>query len=107
VPLGSLLQSLSKPDRKGGMTCDLRLAIMMILKCKPENFVVMLGVLCSTWVAINRGSSGRSWLCPMGNGASEAAANGNIMVSRQSGKECYNGYSHVCGRDFIPIKTGM
>ena len=77
------------------MTCDVRLAIVMVLKCKPDNFVTMLGVLCSTWIALNQATSGRSWLCPMGNGTSEAAAQGNIMVSRQSGADCYNGHSHI------------
>ena len=77
------------------MTWDVRLAIVMLLKCKPENFVTILGVLCSTWVSINQGTSGRSWLCPMGNGASEAARLGNIMVSRQSGAYYHDGHSHV------------
>jgi len=59
-----------------------RLAFVVILQCVPGQFVVLLGVVCSTWVAINAGTSRRNFLCPMGNESVPSVARANIMVAR-------------------------
>ena len=59
-----------------------RLGLLAVLDGKFEDFWAALGICCSSWVVTSRGSTGRSWICPMGcllHGNVEAA---NRMVSR-------------------------
>jgi hypothetical protein len=60
----------------------LRLAIKAILQTDPAGFVVWLGVLCSTWSAVSRGSTLRNWLDAEGDTSKKCVADGNVMVSR-------------------------
>ena len=55
---------------------------MAILQTDPSGFVVWLGVLCSTWSAVSRGSTLRNWLDPEGDTSKICVADGNVMVSR-------------------------
>lgn len=63
----------------------LRLAIKAILQTDPAGFVVWLGVLCSTWSAVSRGSTLRNWLDAEGDISKKCVADGNVMVSRRLG----------------------
>ena len=44
----------------------MRLAMLVVLGSKMGAAMALLGVCCSSWVAISRGSSHRSFLNPMG-----------------------------------------
>lgn len=46
---------------------------------------LMAGVVCSTWVAVNVGTSKRSLLVPAGDISSLATRKGNIQISRTRG----------------------
>ena len=45
----------------------LRLCVHTILQGKMNEVFNSFGVCCSSWVLTSRGSTGRSWICPMGN----------------------------------------
>ena len=60
----------------------MRLWMLMILRCKPGQFVLLAGTLCSSWVAINAGTHGRSFNDPMGKKSMPSVLYGNRMVSR-------------------------
>lgn len=45
----------------------LRLAVILLLQAAFGNVVAVLGPPCSTWVAINAGTSKRTILCPAGD----------------------------------------
>lgn len=52
----------------------------------------MVGLLCSTWVSVNAGTSHRDVLTPMGHPEYQSVAAGNQMTSR---------HETVCGLKFI------
>jgi hypothetical protein len=60
----------------------LRLALVAALQCVPGGTMVLAGTLCSSWVTINSGTSGRTFLNPMGNLQQQSVRYGNAMVSR-------------------------
>ena len=64
---------------------DLRLAILAALRGRYGSMLAMLGVCCSSWVAISRGSSHRSFLNPMGYTGYEAVRLANLMAARTEG----------------------
>ena len=55
---------------------------MGILQCDPRGFVCWMGILCSSWSAMSRGSTYRSWLAPLGLDTVKCVVEGNIMVGR-------------------------
>lgn len=59
-----------------------RLAVRAILSTDSAGFVLWLGVLCSTWSVVSRGSTLRTWLDPHGDLSRECVVVGNIMVAR-------------------------
>ena len=61
-----------------------RLACAMVLGSKWEHFVVLLGVCCSTFVSISRGSTFRSSFLPQGCPISIAVYKANKALCRQS-----------------------
>lgn len=67
----------------------LRTIIWMILCAKENAFWVLLGVVCSSWVSINRGTSKRSILCPSGDERHQYVKDANNMVSRFPGYWVY------------------
>jgi hypothetical protein len=56
-------------------------AILLALKLRPGGFC-MLAPVCSTWVFMNRGTSGRSRACPLGRKGVKSVAEANEMVAR-------------------------
>ena len=56
--------------------------MVAILQSDPSGFVAWFGILCSTWSAMSRGSTRRSYLCPLGLESVQCVAEGNIMVAR-------------------------
>ena len=62
-----------------------RLAVRLVLQSKLDELAASVGVVCSTWVPVNAGTSKRDILCPMGDENVVAVRKGNKMVSRTSG----------------------
>ena len=69
---------------------------MSILHSRDDDLMVIAGVVCSTWVAINQGTSGRDFLCPMGRERYASVAASNQMVSRSLAMICYRALSSFC-----------
>ena len=63
----------------------LRLAILAILQSADDDLLAIAGVVCSTWITINAGTSARDILCPMGREWYPSVAAANLMVSRWQG----------------------
>ena len=66
------------------VTVYLRLAIQAILQTDDDGFTVLLAVLCSTWSSVSRGSTFRSYLCPLGDETRQCVSQGNVMVARSA-----------------------
>ena len=66
------------------LACGLpRLLLSSILKCREGEFVVMIGMVCSSWVSVSRASTQRHFFVPLGNPERSASARvGNILVAR-------------------------
>ena len=60
-----------------------RLAIAMILAGCPEGALVVLGIECSSFVAINKGTHKRDWLMPFGDTTMPSVADANKGTSRR------------------------
>ncbi len=60
----------------------LRLCIVAILQGKFEELFTSFGVCCSSWIVTSRGSTGRCFICPMGNQAYPKVIASNVMVAR-------------------------
>ena len=60
-----------------------RLAIMLVLSANSAAaLLATLGVLCSSWVAINRGTSKRTWLNPEGDCTYMSVIRSNMLTAR-------------------------
>ena len=57
-------------------------AIILLLKAKPGNGGVHFGIVCSSWVYINRGTSLRTKTRPLGDSRESSVNMANEMVSR-------------------------
>ena len=62
---------------------QLRLAIQMILSGDPEGALAVLGVECSIFVAINKGTHKRDELMPFGDCSMPSVIEANKGTSRQ------------------------
>mmetsp|Transcript_40679 Transcript_40679/g.63947 ORF Transcript_40679/g.63947 Transcript_40679/m.63947 type:complete len:346 (-) Transcript_40679:30-1067(-) len=58
------------------------LSLLAVLEGRFEELWAALGVCCSSWIVTSRGSTGRSWMLPMGNWAYAKVASANCMVTR-------------------------
>lgn len=76
------MQKINHDFLFGLINCKLRLCIMTILRGKPNDLLVVMGILCSTWTIVNAGTSGRDVLCPMGRVEYESVSSANLMVAR-------------------------
>ncbi len=77
---------------------------MAILDGKYEDFWAALGVCCSSWVVASRGSTGRSWMLPMGNCEYHGVKKANTMVSRTDDSKNYLGF---CKLFFPPVPSEL
>ena len=72
-----------KPLKSAGDKISyLRLAILMALNGSVDGALAMLGLECSTFVAINRGTSGRSEVVPLGRPNVPSVVSANQATSR-------------------------
>ncbi|CAE7217942.1 unnamed protein product, partial [Symbiodinium sp. CCMP2456] len=60
------------------------LAISLILRSKLDELVAAFGVVCSTWVPVNKGTSKRCYLCPHGDENVVSVRKGNKMMARST-----------------------
>ena len=65
----------------GNVTMSYRLCLVAILNAKPGEFTSLMGFLCSSWTAVNMGTSGRSVADPLGRGH-RYVEEANCMASR-------------------------
>ena len=61
---------------------NLRTLLSSILKLESDCSLLVCGMVCSSWVAISRASTGRQYFLPLGFPESASAEKGNILVSR-------------------------
>lgn len=59
-----------------------RLIVILLLQSALGQVLCFCGIVCSTWVAINAGTSKRTVLTPTGDETSVATRKGNIMCAR-------------------------
>ena len=64
------------------MECTLRLALSTILNAKMDNNLCVLAMVCTSFVAINRGTNQRFPFAPLGVQSVPSVALGNILASR-------------------------
>ena len=57
-------------------------AIVAILCCKPTS-VIVLAVVCGSWVSVSRGTTTRTWLDPLGDPTINCVVKGNLLASRR------------------------
>lgn len=70
------------PNKEFDIARCLRLAILMILGGRPGCLLALLGVVCSTWSVVNRATSMRDLLVPLGQLNFLSVRRGNKMVAR-------------------------
>lgn len=63
----------------------LRLALITILNCRMDECLVLIGLLCSSFVAINRGTNKRYPFSPLGDESYEGVRTGNMLTTRNLG----------------------
>lgn len=76
----------------------LSLAVIMLLHGHPEGMLTIWGVECSSWIALSRGSTRRSELCPMGDCRAPSVIKANLLMSRRGCGErscLYNKHLHT------------
>ena len=59
-----------------------RLLLSTIMRCCDGNFIVSFGLVCSSFVAVSRGSTYRHFFLPLGNEAAPSVELGNLLASR-------------------------
>ena len=62
-----------------------RLALVAILNCRMDGSLVLIGLLCSSFVAINRGTNRRFPFNPLGDTGVEGVRIGNLLTTRRLG----------------------
>ena len=62
-----------------------RTFIASVLNGKETGFVDWYGILCSSWVAASRGTTGRSWVLATGRVEYRSVHGGNVMAARSAG----------------------
>ncbi|CAE7794044.1 unnamed protein product, partial [Symbiodinium necroappetens] len=60
------------------------IAISLILRSKLDQLVAAFGVVCSSFVPVNKGTSKRCYLCPLGDESSLAVRKGNKLMARST-----------------------
>lgn len=63
---------------------QVRTHLVSVLRGDVDGFCNWQGIKCSTWVAISRATTLRSFFCPLGNEALQCVREGNLMASRLS-----------------------
>ena len=67
-----------------------RTFLATVLMGRRSGFVDWYGVLCSSWVSVSRGSTGRTYCNAEGNTELRSVKEGNVMAARNPGLENYS-----------------
>lgn len=57
-------------------------AVLAILACRTESLIVV-GIVCSSWVSVSRGTTNRTFCAPMGDLSVKCVRAGNVLAARQ------------------------
>ncbi|CAE7216775.1 unnamed protein product, partial [Symbiodinium microadriaticum] len=76
-----------------------RIAVSLILRSKLDHLVAAFGVVCSSFVPVNRGTSKRSYLCPRGDENVVSVRKGNKLMARE--------YTFCYARHFVELLPDM
>lgn len=74
--------------------CQLRLLLVAIMRGE-DDLVVSLGLVCSTWVSMSRGSTHRHYFLPLGDPDAPSVAIANLLASRTALKSLWLASKHV------------
>ena len=55
---------------------------MCILNCKMDDFLLVAGLLCRSFVAINKGTNKREPFAPLGDESAPSVLEGNLLCTR-------------------------
>lgn len=66
-----------------GLWDQLRLALVAVLNCRMDGFFVVAGLLCSSFVGINKGTNRREPFAPLGLEQHRSVQVGNLLCSRR------------------------
>lgn len=69
-------------------------AVLACLSCQSAGQVVVIAVVCSSFVSISRGSTGRSYLNPCGWKHVSSVALGNLLAARPGLCPCLGIWPH-------------
>ena len=71
----------------GALRVELRLALVAILNLRMDGAMVLIGLLCSSFVSINRATNRRFPFDPLGNLLVEGVRVGNLLTTRWLGND--------------------
>ena len=75
--------SAASPCTMPGLSfLQFRAALIALMRGDPEGFVHWMGVLCSSWVTVSRGTTGRCLINPHGCEDVGCVRSANLMTSR-------------------------
>lgn len=68
-----------------GFSGNLRLVLLTLLNCRWDHFMVVIGLVCSSFVTVSAGTHKRSPWSPFGDLDSLFVETGNLLASRLLG----------------------
>lgn len=71
------------------------MALMAVLQTKPEQSVTVIAIVCSSFVAVSKGSTGRTYLSPLGLPGILSVEKANVMACRHGMREDGPTRSHI------------
>ena len=75
-----------KPDKNNSNLQNLRLACVCLLRCKQNDFSVVIGIKCSSFCKMNLGTSRRAPCASIGYTAYRSVREANLLLERPAGK---------------------
>ncbi|CAE7198229.1 unnamed protein product, partial [Symbiodinium sp. KB8] len=97
------VQRAKKRGRRSSMDLNsnagMVIAVSLILRSKLDHLVAAFGVVCSSFVPVNRGTSKRSYLCPRGDENVVSVRKGNKLMARE--------YTFCYARHFVELLPDM
>ena len=60
----------------------IRLACLCLLRCRADDFMVVIGIKCASFSKMNRGTSQRAECCSVGQAAHRSVAEANCLLER-------------------------
>ena len=70
------------------LSCGSRLALVYLLRCRPQDFFAIFAIKCSSFSKMNKGTSKRAECCSLGFAEHKSVKEANELLER-------HGTSHV------------